>query len=200
MKLLLPKSQRPQCQILRNLHSYQFFQNGGGGGRESPRGGVGQRERGRGRKSRGGGELGGRVQHWGNSIVLKLLSFLSSFDNVLSHMIDCFRQHSINLIIIHEMAWGYTRETRCSFIFLFLSINFNGNQSQMSSASDSRLTFLTAYMSLEWAVLHVYRQVLQTVYSPYCSRSCHFHCNRLNWTLSTFNYHLFSQDSLVSFP
>lgn len=64
------------------------------------------------------------------------------------------------------MAWGYTRETRCSFIFLFLSISFNGIQSQVSSASDSRLTFLTAYTSLEWAVLHVYRQVLQTVYSP----------------------------------
>ena len=35
----------------------------------------------------------------------------------------------------------------------------------MSSASDLRLTFLTAYMSLEWAVLHVYGQVFQTVYS-----------------------------------
>ena len=35
----------------------------------------------------------------------------------------------------------------------------------MSSASDPRLTFLTAYMSLEWAVLYVYGQVFQTEYS-----------------------------------
>ena len=55
MKLLLPKSQRPQCQILRNLHSYQ---------RESVRaqaqGAAGEREE-RGRKSRGGGGIGERV-------------------------------------------------------------------------------------------------------------------------------------------
>ena len=80
-------------------------------------------------------------------------------------MIDCFRQHSIKLIIIFGMAWGSTRETKSSFIFLSSFINASGIKSQMSSTMNPRLKFLMAYMSLQCAILHNYRQVLQNVYS-----------------------------------
>lgn len=49
--------------------------------------------------------------------VLKFFSFLSFLYNILSHMVDCFRQNSIHLTVICGMAWDFTRELSYSLLF-----------------------------------------------------------------------------------